>query len=166
MQLADPIASHGFCEPRIALQMLLELVRLECRAVERNHVRGETSKTADQRNLSGNDIHDETELGFSRKCEGILRLLFDLTERLSRGEGVCDQVGKAVGRKRKVAGVLCSIERASHEGTAGWKMLHPGSNVTAEGLVGARPETILLFGQFQADLAEAISRLIVPEQLP
>ena len=57
-------------------------------------------QTADQRNLSGDDIHDQAEPGLSGKCQRILGLLLDFAERLSCRERVGDQVGEAVSRER------------------------------------------------------------------
>jgi hypothetical protein len=102
------------------------------------------SKIPDQHELPSYDIYDETELGLSCKCQGILGFQLDFAERFSSSKEVGNHVSRTTGCKEKVAGLLRRFERAPHEGTANRKVLHPWSDVIAESLVHAGPKTIML----------------------
>jgi hypothetical protein len=103
LQLAYQITSHGLCQLGITLQTLFELLLHNHRVIDGDKMRSRNSKISDQHELPGYDIHDETELGLSRKCQGILGLQLDFAERFASSEEVSNHVSRTAGRKKKIA---------------------------------------------------------------
>src|SRR5260370_38225801 len=73
--------------------------------------RRHATEDPDKPELRSDDVNGEAKPSLPRKLEAILGFTLHLHERISRCQKVCVQVDAAVDRKRKVADLVCGIER-------------------------------------------------------
>src|SRR3984957_2756669 len=106
LQLANPIPGRGKRQLGIALEALLEATFVELCVTEGGKGRRQPSEHADKPELPGHAVADETERHLPYEFESILGLLLGLTERISGGEKIRDQVDAAICYMRQVTGFL------------------------------------------------------------
>src|SRR3954447_1457210 len=148
--------------------MLLEAALVELRVIERGEVRRQSPEHPDQSELPGDAVAGETKSHFPREFEPMLGLSLDVTERISGRDTVCDRVDAAIGRIRKVTGILRHLEGAPEEGARRPQGLSPVGDMDGEDQVDTSPETAepMLLDQIQGEPAEAEPCLVFSEVRP
>src|SRR6266571_3447956 len=106
LQLANPIIGRGNGQLGFALQALLEAALVELRAIEGGKGRPQSTEHADEPELPGHAVADESERQLPYEFQSIRGLPLGFTERISGGETIRDQVDAAIGYIRKITGLL------------------------------------------------------------
>jgi hypothetical protein len=115
LQLSGPIPELGQRQKGVACQMALESEFIKLSIVEATKCRGQAKKSADQPKLRNDEVNHKAEARFSRKRENMLCFLMHLSERISHGQEVRDQLVAAISRKGKITDTVGGIEGATHQ---------------------------------------------------
>src|SRR5262249_15572016 len=96
LQLPDPVHARSEGCARVASQAPLEPTFVEPRLVESAERRGQTAERADQRQLCGDHVGDETEAGLSGKLQAVLRFALHIRKRVANRQQVRYQVAARI----------------------------------------------------------------------
>src|SRR6266581_4486269 len=151
-----------------ALQALLQAALVELRAIEGGKGRPQSTEHADEPELPGHAVADESERQLPYEFQAIRGLPLGFTERISGGEKIRDQIDATIGYIGKVTGLLRPFESPPQEAAAHRQVLRPVDDVDGKNEVDARAEPVepALFDQIQAKPAEAEPCLVVAERHP
>ena len=126
---------------------------------------GQTAQRPDELELWDDHVDRETEPCLAHEVKAGLGLALHVAERIASGKEVHDQNVGAVAGIGEVAKFVRRVEGPPHEAAAGADALFPGKDVAPEDQVHAGLKSIepALLHQVEAELAEAIPRLVVAE---
>src|SRR6202171_5409469 len=141
LQLANPIPRRGKGQLGFALEALLEAALVELRAIEGCKDRPQSTEHTDKPELPDHAVADESERRLPYEFESILGLPLGLTERISGGQKIRDQVDAAIGYIRKITGLLRRLESPPQKAAAYRQVLRPVNDVGGKNEAHTRFET-------------------------
>ena len=142
LQLANPIIGRGNGQLGFALQALLQAALVELRAIEGGKGRPQSTEHADEPELPGHAVADESERHLAYEFQSIRGLPLGFTERISGGEKIRDQIDATIGYIGKVTGLLRPFESPPQEAAAHRQVLRPVDDVDGKNEVDARAEPV------------------------
>src|SRR5258705_1991093 len=137
LQLANPIIGRGNGQLGFALQALLQAALVELRVIE-----GGSTEHADEPELPGHAVADESERHLPYEFESILGLPLSFTEWISGGERIREQVDAALGYIRKITGLLRRLESPPQKAATYRQVLRPVDDVDGKNEVDTRSELV------------------------
>src|SRR6201746_1169620 len=117
--------------------MMFEPALIEPSIIEGAELGRQATQSPDQTELGGEKADHLPEPSFPDEFKPVLGLSLHLAQRIAGCEKIRDEVVAAVCRKGEVAGFVCDIEGATHQGPAGLNGLRPRHDNSREGHVNA-----------------------------
>ncbi len=153
---------------RNRVQMPLEPLLVEPRVVEGAELRRQAAQRPDQLKLPCDPVDGETEPRLAREVEPGLGLVLHVTERITGGKEIRDQVVPAARCIHQIAKSVGRVEGAPDQAAAGSDGLRPRNDAIPKAHVDAGLEATqpALLYQVQAELAEAEPGPVVAEVRP
>src|SRR5262245_4948839 len=156
LQFSNRIPALGFRQSCIPAQTTLESQLVEPLIVEGAKLRRYPAQRLDEAELSGDDVSDEPDPSSPRKVEAMFRFPLQLTEIVSGGETVRDQLMAAVSGKGEVPGFVRHLEGTAHQLAAGSDVSRPRHHNISVTDIRSSPKAPegASFDQFIADPTE------------
>jgi hypothetical protein len=113
--------------------MMFEPALIEPSIIEGAELGRQATQSPDHTELGGEKADHLPEPSFPGEFKPVLGFSLQLAQRIAGSEKIRDEVVTAICRKGEVAGFVCGIKGAPHQGPAGLDVLRPGHDNSPEG---------------------------------